>query len=632
MLRLLSVLAALLAPAAVLAADPAYLAELVARSREQRLAERPEWHKLVHYVPNVIAPGVHSLVDSPGFFNAPDGKTDPRAELEATLAQFFVPVEETAERQEAQCTFVARREWLDEKLGFDAGRLPRAACRRYAEWHEALNAKSLTVVFASAYVNNPSSMYGHTLLRVDAADQTERTRLLAYTVNFAANTNETNGLVFAAKGLLGGYPGTYSILPYYIKVREYNDMENRDLWEYQLDLKPEEVERVVRHTWELLSAYYQYFFFDENCSYHLLRLLQVAQPELDLASPFRWWALPSDTVRELTRHPGLVANVVYRPANATIIGARLRALSAPERRIAKELSLRMAGIDDARLAALAPERAAAVLETGHDYVNYRRATGEKDVPDPGVLARELLIARSRLDVPGQAPRTNPGTRPDQGHGSARIGIGAGRDAGRSFQELDMRASYHDLVDDDAGYVRGAQIQFFRTALRHYDNGRARIERFTPLDMMSLAPRSDFFQPMSWRISAGWRRSRVENGSEPLALDVNGGVGAAWELGERALAYALGEGSTRVHHDLRSGISIGAGGRVGALYDPAPRWRVHAYAQVLAPVLGERDSPRAFGLEQRLSLKRDVALRLDLSRRRESRIERNAASLSLLLYF
>ncbi|MEX0698773.1 MAG: heavy metal translocating P-type ATPase, partial [Acidimicrobiia bacterium] len=71
---------------------------------------------------------------------------------------------------------------------FDPKRLPRLECKRFREWRAALNAKGLTLVFASAYINNPSSMYGHTLLRVDARDQDERTRLLAYTINFAANT------------------------------------------------------------------------------------------------------------------------------------------------------------------------------------------------------------------------------------------------------------------------------------------------------------------------------------------------------------------------------------------------------------------------------------------------------------
>jgi hypothetical protein len=42
------------------------------------------------------------------------------------------------------------------------------------------------------------------------------------------------------KVLTGQYPGEYSIMPYYRKVKEYGDFESRDLWEYELNLTPEE--------------------------------------------------------------------------------------------------------------------------------------------------------------------------------------------------------------------------------------------------------------------------------------------------------------------------------------------------------------------------------------------------------
>ncbi|OGA41608.1 MAG: hypothetical protein A3G28_01685 [Betaproteobacteria bacterium RIFCSPLOWO2_12_FULL_68_19] len=622
---------ALVAPLAAAApVDPAYLAELAARSRALGLAERPEWHKLLHYVPNMGAPGVHSLVDSPDFFNAPEGKTNPQAELEATLASFSVEIEETPNRQSPQCAFVARFAWLDEQLGFDPRRLPRLECERYREWREALNAKGLTLVFASAYLNNPSSMYGHTLLRVDARDQDERTRLLAYTINFAANTDETNGLIFAVKGLLGGYPGTFSIVPYYLKVREYSDLENRDLWEYELNLTGEEVDRVLRHAWELLPAYWAYYFFDENCSYHLLRLIQVARPELDLASPFRWWALPTDTVRAVAAAPGLTARATYRPASATLIARRLAAMSGEERSLTKELSLRSISADDPKLSALPEARAAAVLETGHDYVEYRRAIGKPDVPDPRSLARELLIARSRVQALSQAPGIKPPARPDEGHASSRFSLGAGTQAGREFGELRLRPTYHDILDPDEGYVPGAQTEFFHFAFRHYREGGTQLESLIPIDILSLSPRDEFFRSWSWKASAGWRRALVREGSRPLLASVDAGAGAAWGAGGR-MAYAMLDARLRVHSRLEDSYALGAGASAGVLLDVTSRLRVHGYARVLRQFLGEDDTPGSIGLESRFSLGRDLALRFDLARQREAGRSFNYGSLSLMVY-
>jgi hypothetical protein len=586
----------------------------------------------VHYVPNLTAPGVHGLVDSRDFYHAPDGKNDPQAELEGTLRAFFSEAAETDEAQHPQCRFPARYAWLGAELGFDERRMPRPQCRRYREWRSALDAKQLTLVFASAYLDNPGSMYGHTLLRVDAADQDERTRLLAYSISFAADTNETNGIVFAVKGLFGGYPGVFAMLPYYMKVREYSDLENRDLWEYELDLSPEELERVLRHAWELLPAYFEYYFFDENCSYHLLALLQVARPDLELTAPFRLWALPVDTVRALTDQPGLVKRIVYRPARSTLIAERLARMQPEERRMARDLGLGTLNADDAALRALPPERAARVIEAGYDYLNYRRTTGTSAVKDGGALARELLVARSRVDAPSQAPDLETPVRPDQGHRTARLSAGAGRRERHDFLELGVRPTYHDIVDDDAGYIGGAQIEFFHLRARRYESASARIESFIPVNIFSLSPRDDFFQRKSWRVAAGWQRSLTRSGAEPLALAADGALGGAWRAGRKGRVYATAEGAGRAHEQFEKGYTIGVGARIGALIDPAPRWRLHAYAQQLGSIAGERVDPGALVLEQRFSLTRDLALRFDVSHQNEAGRSFNSGALSLHIYF
>jgi hypothetical protein len=616
------------------AADSEYLAELIAKSKQLRLAERPEWQKLVHYVPNLISPGVHGLVDSPQFYNAPDGKNNPQSELEATLASFYSAIEESNEQQNPQCLFVARYAWLNQQLAFDPQRLPQRECKRYQNWHASLDPSGLTLIFASAYLNSPSSMYGHPLVRVDAKDQDEHTRLLAYAITFAANTNETNGLAFAVKGLSGGYPGVFSVMPYYLKVREYRDFENRDLWEYQLNFTPKEVDRVLMHAWELGSTYFQYYFFDENCAYHLLGLLQVARPELDLTSKFRWWAIPTDSVRAIAQQPDMVKKVVYRPASATVVRHRLNGLQEPERRLVKDLSVQHIAAYDPALRALPGDRAAAVLEASQDYVSYRRAIGKQDVPDSAGLARELLTARSRLDVVGQVPEVPmPIVHPDQGHGSSRLTFGAGRRDGQSFQELSTRATYHDIMDSDGGYARGAQIEFFSLGLRHYDSSATRVEKFTPVNILSLTPRDDFFQSMSWKIAAGWQRMRTPDGSEPLAFSLDGGAGGAWSnKSNTALGYALFDSSARLNRSLVNGYALGAGASVGGLFDFSPRWRMHGYARSLRYFLGQRDTPLTLGLEQRIALGSDSALRVDVARNRELQRTYNSGSVSMLFYF
>ncbi len=135
------------------------------------------------------------------------------------------------------------------------------------------------------------------------------------------------------------------------------------------------------------------------------------------------------------------------------------------------------------------------------------------------------------------------------------------------------------------------------------------------------------------MAGGWQRTFVKNGAEPLVAGLDGGAGATWEARDRrALVYALGEAALHVHHELDSGFSIGAGARVGALVDPVPRWRINAYASGISQFWGERDTPASVGVQNRVALGRDTALRIDFARTREADRRFNAGSLSLQVYF
>ena len=65
-----------------------YLLELINKGLQAGLAGEREWHLLLHYRENLFG-GHTSEQDDPGFFMSPYGKTDPQAELDATLKQFF---------------------------------------------------------------------------------------------------------------------------------------------------------------------------------------------------------------------------------------------------------------------------------------------------------------------------------------------------------------------------------------------------------------------------------------------------------------------------------------------------------------------------------------------------------------
>ena len=612
-----------------------YAQELIAAAHSKRLAERLEWHNLLHYKRFAWRPGRRSLADDPRFFNAANGKTDPKAELEATLRAFFSDEPETDRTQNPQCRFIARYHWLKQELQFDPRRLPEQPCGRYRRWRDTLDPGAVTLVFPAAYLNNPASLYGHTLLRIDGRDQDERTRLLSYAINYAAATDETNGLVFAVRGLFGGYPGLFGIGPYYVKVREYNDLENRDIWEYELNLDDAEIERLLMHVWELGPIRFDYFFFDENCSYHLLSLFDVARPGLRLTDEFPAWAIPADTVRAVVEQQGLLRRVTYRPARSTLLQHRQAQLSTAEVTLAEELADGAIAPEAPSLQQLPADRRATILELAFEYLEYQRLTGKRlkreAAAETGSRLRALLLARSAVDAAPSPPVPVPPVRPDEGHGSTRVGVTVGSENDRRFTEVRLRPAYHDIYDPEAGYNRGAQIQFFNLVLRDQAEQAWRLERLDLIDIASLSARDALLQPLSWTVNAGLVRKRFDDGDRPLILRLSGGAGAAVAPSAGSLLYGLVDAALDVGAKFEDQYALGLGPAVGGFIDLAPGRRLGAQLRTIHYGGADDHERRDVGLTYAHGdLRRQW--RLELNRQREFGRGVNSASLTCYVSF
>ena len=615
------------------AIDHPYLQELIAKARVQHLADDRQWHALMHYRENLLFRGVTGQADDPQFYLAEDGKTDPSAELDATLQSFFAPpLVETDAVQHPQCKFIARYHWLQRVLQFDPQRLPPQACGRFGAWRAELNASALTLVFPSAYINNPSSMFGHTLLRVDAANQDERTRLLAYAINYAVSPGSDGGTMFIIKSLVGAYPGTFSLSPYYVKVKEYSDMENRDIWEYRLNFTQAEIDMLLMHAWELGPVKFDYYFFDENCAYHLLSLFEVARPSLRLTEGFRGWVIPVDTVRRVTEESGMLAEVVYRPANNTRLRDRLAAMTSNER-VAVQRMVRGEAPENV-IQDIPAERQATLLEGAYALLRYEDRHGRLPHADAARQSRALLLARSRVvaEQDESAPPL-PTVRPEYGHKTRRFTVGIGREDQRAFQTLEFRPAYNDLLDPSGGYTEGAQINFMDFSLRHDQaSGRVALEKLSLVDIYSLAPRDAFFKPVSWKINVGIARERLSDTERAAVFRTNGGAGFAFGSWNGAVVYGLIEGTLDIGDKLEHSHALGLGPSIGLFMHPVEAWKLHLYAHMQNYQLGDKHREREVGLAQSVSFGRQHALRLSLSERNERGGETTIGVLSWHWYF
>ncbi len=617
-MRCLSRVICLLCAFCCSAADAAhhdYQSGLMATAHQLNLAATPQWRALLHYRKNVLTNGVTGQADDAQFYLASDGKTNPQAELDATLRAFFAPpIDETNTAQHPQCRFIARYHWLKQELNFNDEFLPEQRCQRFAAWRGELQPDMLTLVFPAAYINNPSSMFGHTLLRVDAVGQSEQSRLLAYAINYAANPQGEGGATFILKSLVGLYPGLFSISPYYVKVKEYSHLENRDIWEYQLNFTAEEIERLLRHAWELGQVRFDYYFFDENCAYHLLSLFEVARPGLDFTRRFHGWVIPADTVRALAEQAGMVRKIVYRSADTTRLRFQLGQLNETEQDWVAALAAGERIADDPGFTQQAAERRSLELEAAYKYLRHQYTAGEVDAGPSAHRSRELLLARSRLpEAIGPADPPTPSVTPDRSHGTLRLAFAIGTQNSRSVQEVKLRPAYHDLLDPQGGYTRGAQINFMDVDLRHVEgSNRVELNELTLIDIFSLFPRDRFFKPISWKISTGYTHAGPP-GAEKALYRTHGGPGMAWTLGGQTQVYGFVDFTADIGAELDKHYAAGGGASLGIYANPAEAWQLHLVAQAQELRWGDRHREESVMLEQSFALGQQHALRLSMRR-------------------
>lgn len=540
----------------------------------EKIATQPSWLKLVHYRHTFFG-GYESEIDGPLFFLAPRGKTRPLDELVATYRGLRLDSAALPEPEAIACRFPARRQLLATLAPELADRLPARACPTFEKWSRTVGGESASLIFSSFYLNNPSSMFGHSFLKLNKPLKNgKRFDLLDYGLNYAANPTSMNPLVYSVLGLTGGFKGVFTIMPYYYKVREYNNAESRDLWEYELNLSPAQVDLLVRHFWELGPTWADYYYLTENCSYHMLTLIEAVDPARDLTSSFGFNVIPGDTIKVIADSPGLLRATRYRPSIHAEFEHRRKLLDRTEDDALYAILRDRAMPAD--FGARAEDSRRRILDAALDGFDERYAVEVQQEGSPEFQFKARLLAeRSRIVLPTpplQLP-TPAAEIPHLSHGSHRLSLGAGElrldgMPATGVDYLGYRYSLHDFLDPVRGYPDSAEIEMFVFDFRRE---RARdawdLDRFAFVDIKTMTRYSRMSPSLSWRLFVGADRERNRDAFGELSAQVSGGAGRSYEFFPRGLFY-FGAHALAAH---RIGAFVDAPKSYVAL-GPAISWR------------------------------------------------------------
>ena len=530
------------------------IASPVDPGRLKVLSEAPLWLALLHVNRGAtIHSRGESYVDDDNFFLHPDGATDALAELEKTVELTRVP------GAEARCRFPARYRYLAEQLDWPLeGAFSH--CGEYQEWFAQIPRQRLVLVFPASYLNSPSSMFGHTLLRLDGSDDPE-TVWPSWAVNFgAAVSGQENSILYVYRGLAGGYPGRFVIVPYATKIQEYSHMENRDMWEYTLDLEPEEIELLVMHLWELREVNFDYYFFDENCSFRLLELLDIIRPGTSLLDGFRLAEPPVNTVRALYE-ADLIEERVYRPSKAVELEADRLRLDKHAQRLSKRLMKDPTLAQSEAFLAYSESDRHLMARLAFRTLRFEYRKKERDA-DVAQRSFALLRVMNAYQYDGDDQIAAP-VPPEMGHGTQMLSLGGGQLDNTDFGDIGYRFTYHDLIDRNTGFLRGAQIEGIDLRFRSTDSEALKLQTADIVHIRSLSPRNRMIKPISWFVHGGLERAQAGE-RKRLVRFVQGGPGLTWQAGG-FMPYAFAVARVENNSAYSPLLEGGGGASAGALW-------------------------------------------------------------------
>lgn len=514
----------------------------IQKALELGLDRSEQWLNLLNYRRDFFF-WKRSQADSPLFFLNPEGRWQPREELTTFIRQVFNPAftqksPDGSLDERAQCLFPGRFLWLRRQLPKVAW--PEVKCQRFENFRGIIDAHSATYVFSSYYLNNPSSAYGHSFLRLNRGAHSQagkRFELIDFGVGYAAIPNSTNTLVYSVAGIFGFLAGRFDAVPYYYKVREYNDFENRDLWEYDLDLNQDEIDLLVAHMFELDRGGFDYLYTSENCAYRILAALDAVRPSLNLIQRTKIDVIPADSIRLVYETPGFVREIHYRPSSRAIFMTRLEGLRPELRAEIKKFSR------DENVESLTAGRSEKdkqeLLDAAMDFVDYRYADDVLKEQGRYKLKKEVLIKRSEVAL-NSSPLEVPAPfheSPGVAHGSAKFHFGAIERRGSTGLSFGHAYALHDLLDPVIGYPAYSQIKMmdFDATYDLQKTHALQLEEFNFVNIVSLSPASDFNSTPSWRLKFALSRLYRDDCQNCVPAVLSAGVGYSRELAPHLVA-------------------------------------------------------------------------------------------------
>lgn len=527
---------------------------------DNNLHNHKSWFQLLHYKGDTFSDGYTSEVKSKTFFISLNGQHSPQEELSATISAFFEPV--NTANQHAICKFPARYQWLKQQHV----PLPKQpACTEFAEWFTQHNYDQLSLVFASAYLENPASFYGHLLLKFSSSRN--HTNLLDLTVNYGAAMTDTNPILYIINGLFGGYPAGFSDGKFYVQNHNYGQIDLRDLWEYELNLNTEQISFIAAHLWELMGQSFTYYFLDENCAYHFARLLEtvVEQPLTDAHTP---WVMPITVFQKLTEaslkdNTPLVKSVTHIPSREFVFNQEYNKLSYLLKKHFKSILAGENWAKELQKLKISENEQIQLINVLFNYIELALIKTEDNHSAALILKKHknsLVIYRLQLPTINKQESSLTGeiSTPDQSQFPKTVRTSINHSNAKTSLRLQLRPVYYDLISNPLGRMKNSSLSMLDMSI---DISSDDISLYR-LDVVSIEALNVNTTDLASKHKNAWKinfgiDSLNSHCSNCNRAQITGGIGKSYQLGSELVFNAMLIGSAHTQAQNEGNFTLRA---------------------------------------------------------------------------
>lgn len=491
----------------------------------QGLSKHPQWQHLLFYKDG------KGEVISPNFYlTMPLGgkrlNIDPYQELLYTLQH--------RDDVRTVCRYPARFFWLKKQLpelSIDLSHCP----------NHIQDTQQMSMILVSSYLKNPASTFGHVLIKTDAKPNEPSAHLLSDSYNFGASipANE-NGVMYALKGLFGRYQASFAKADFFTQDAVYSQNEQRDMWEYVLNLDEFSQKLLSYHLQEASQAKFSYYFIKQNCGYRSGELLELIS-DLKTTERVGGWYAPEFVFDTLMRDKSdLVAHVRYIPSEQTQVRELFVQLPADAQQVVNAFIDKE---DMALIEHLDEQNQSLVLDFLIKHRNYKLA--QKNTPHHQAIKKALTAKRLTLPAGSQLTKMTITAKvpPHQSNRTTKTYVSVEQHQANLGVIMFAKDPLDTNTELDKRFVA------MDTQLSYHTQQHLSLSKLTLLDIEQI---EDIGQPLfgeprlSWRLKAGIQNQ--PNDEKQHQVYVSAGLGVGMYVGKSKNKLLYGFGDVMVHDD------------------------------------------------------------------------------------